>query len=134
MEWRWGRLWCIFNWRSFEETRRALRFNYALLLLLLLLPHRVASRQLAVGSCNSVCSSVSDCIGHKRRSQRFWAKLPLCVQIWIVEMLRIKMENRAPRNCWAIPGTPGKSRFEIFVCLTRVLVFSFRRRKFYREY
>lgn len=21
MKWHWGRLWCIFNWRSFEETR-----------------------------------------------------------------------------------------------------------------
>lgn len=109
MEWRWGRLWCIFNWRSFEETRRALRFNYALL------PRRSTSGcKSSVGSwllpvaAPSAAMYVSDCIDHKRRSQRFWAQLPLCVQIWIVEMLGIKMENRPLRNCWAIPGTPRK--------------------------
>lgn len=117
MEWRWGRLWCIFNWRSFEETQRALQFNYAplfgqrrgsckLLLSSCSLPVascwlQVVSYQLAVATPSTY---VSDCMGHKRRSQRFWAKLPLCVQIWIVEMLGIKMENREPHNCWAILG------------------------------
>lgn len=44
--------------------------------------------------------TASPTAGHKRRSQRFWAKLPLCVQIWNVEMLGINMKI-ALNNCWA---------------------------------
>lgn len=87
MKWRWGRLWCIFNWRSFEETRMEC-FN------------SIRRRPLSVSppSCHRQWGRrrVELQLGcRKRRWQRslFGAKLPVCVQIWIVEMLSMKMGN-----------------------------------------
>lgn len=64
-----------------------------------------AAMATATATANATATATA---GHKRRSQRFWAKLALCVQIWIVEMLGIKMKI-ALNNCWGLRITRMRS-------------------------